>query len=180
MCTSIAQIPHVLYSYNSLKQKKTLAIAALTPNTVSVTPGYASLSPDTDTFTVFASVNKITRATLKVMCDQCKKKNVFKTVHERSYLCCYCSKNTSGCVEALVAVEIDDGRRPCLVLLEGIQQFAVLLKLKKKDSTKLCGIVISQCKMQCHQTEGLDPNYDFNYMIIEANFAHAYKFTYRK
>ena len=73
-------------------------------------------------------------------------------------------------------------------MLNGIRQFAVLFKLKKKDRTKLCGMGLSQClhfnydinKVKCHQTEGLDPNYHFNYMMMEANFAHAYKFTYRK
>ena len=63
-----------------------LAITALIPNTVCDTPGYASLSPDTKTFTDFASGNEITRATLRVVCDQCNK-NIFKTVHERSHFC---------------------------------------------------------------------------------------------
>ena len=97
-------------------------------------------------------------------------------------------KNTSKCVEALVEGEIDDGRRPCLVFLKGIQQFAVLMKFKKKGRTKNCGMVLSLClhlnydinKVKCHQTEGLDSNYHFNYMMMEANFAHAYKLTYRK
>ena len=161
------------------KAEKPLTINTPTPNTV--TPEDASLS--SDTVTVFASVIEITKATLKVVCDNC-----FHDLEDVSHFCWNCFTQTPGFVEASVLVEIDDGTLTSLILLKGIKHFGILLRLNKKDCRKLSDMVLSQClnlyyddeKEECYRTEGLNTSEDFNYMMTEANIAHAYKFTYRK
>ncbi|XP_063863820.1 uncharacterized protein LOC135102419 isoform X3 [Scylla paramamosain] len=131
-----------------------------------------------DPFIIIARVHSIMRATLKVVCNVCN-----SIMEKCSVQCMNCLSQSSANIEASVEVEVDDGTDTALILLRNLKHFAVLLRLSKNDSMKLCNIVQSQClhlnydycKPQCDQSSR-----DFMMMITQSKLAYSYKFTCRK